>query len=252
MTKTVTTLAVALLFAGPAQGVRIWFSLSGAPENQPIAGTPGEYFLEYNPVINAGPGGMSRLYVWGMHEATMEYRAAGLDVNVYAHFGDVSIVDSHFYNYIGKVMPESRRWDLVNQGTITPTRLDDVWMQSILAYSWGLGYRAELFGDLQYDPQTRSMLLGYVDLEMTPGAQGEVFFGTGYGGFASQPPIFEAFYGWGDPPVPLYPPGQQSTLPDAYIVPEPATLWLCALAGLTALRRRHRSPRVTRSRFTLG
>ena len=231
-----TTLAVALLLDTPAQAGRIWFSLSGVPENQPIAGTPPEYFLEQNPVIDAGAGEMRRLYVWGTHEdGGVLYTALVLDINIYPHAGDVSIVDSRFYNYVCPSMPWRERWDLVVQGILTPTRVDDAAMY-VVVNGWGLSYYAEYFHDSQYDPQTNCLLLGYLDLLMTPDARGEIFFGLE--SYTVHPPLVHMYFGWGDGPVPTWPHGQQSTLPDAYIVPEPATAALLVCVAPALLRRR--------------
>jgi hypothetical protein len=249
MKRITLTVAFVLLLASPAQGVRIWFSRTGVAEHKAIDGTPAEYFLQQNPEIQAGATDTTRLYVWGTLEDPLgNYMHLCLDVNVYLQAGEVSIVDSRFYNYYGTIYPQSLRWEIIEQGTLTPTQLDDVFMD-IFLNGWGLSYRAGIAGDLQYDPQTLSMLLGYVDLELSPDAQGELFFGLGQYGFNSLGPLVDdIFFGWGDEPIvsPMNPYGQQSTLPDAYIVPEPATAALLVCVASALLRRRRRGDKVTK------
>lgn len=244
MSYAVMLVSFVIASASHACAQRIWFSLTGVPEGEPIAGTPPEYISPtqgINPIVDP-VAGMARLYVWGtLSPAGNYYHAASLDINIYPQAGDMALADSGFYNYYSPLYPPDRRWTAINQGIRTPLKLDDAWMSADMWFSWGWSLGAGIAGDLQYDPETWSMLLGFVDLQMSPDARGEIFLGVGDGGFATHPPWDYMHFGWDDEPVlAQLPYGQQSALPDATIVPEPAGLVLAILVGL-GLRRRSRA-----------
>jgi hypothetical protein len=244
MSRILVVTASAILLVNHAWGYpgRIWFSLSGVDEGQAIDGTPAEYYAQANPQVDASAATV-RLYIWGSLGAYDVYRAASLDVNVYAQAGSVALVGSDIYNFNSPDYPTLWRWDYIEQGSLTEHKLDNGLMLAI--NGWGWSYVAGDCGDVQYDPQTLSMLLGYVDLEMSPDAQAQIFFGVGGWGFASDndPGYTMIYFGWGDPAIrgdePPY--GQETQFADAVIVPEPATL-LLALSPLALMRRRQRRP----------
>jgi hypothetical protein len=240
MSRAMAMIAFTVLWANHAWAApsRIWFSLTGVDEGQPIDGTPPEYYAQVNPQVDASVGTV-RLYIWGtLGGAYYNYHTASLDVNVYPQAGSVVLVASDFYNFNSPLYPAVWRWWILEQGNLSEHKLDDAWMQGE-PFGWGWSYLAEVAGDAQYDPQTLSMLLGYVDLEMSPDAQGQIFFGVGEFGFSYDAPGGSIYFGWGDPAInqdqPPY--GQESQLADAVIVPEPATL-LLLLIPLALVRRR--------------
>lgn len=230
-TLRMSLFVISALSAGEAQAARFWFSLSGVDEFQPIDGTPGEFtdfFTGVNPELLANIG-LARLYVWGTRDpfAGGNYYDISWDITAYVTEGDVRFVDSRMYNYF---TPDGRpRWDAMQQGTLLPNKLDDAIM---VAGSGGYGFTYKPT-DVQYDPQTDSMLLGFVELQMSPDARAEIFFGVGPSGMG-EIPNQALLFGWGDDPVPEID-GRESTLADATIVPEPATL-LLALAAAGAAR----------------
>ncbi|MCG3126692.1 MAG: hypothetical protein CHACPFDD_01544 [Phycisphaerae bacterium] len=219
-----------------AWAARFWFSLSGVDEFQPIDGTPSEFtdfFNGVNPELSADVG-RARLYIWGTRDPFTdgEYFLISWDITAYVSQGNVHLVDSRMYNYF---TPDGRqRWDLVFQGTLLANKLDNA---SMVAQSngYGFGYKGD---DLQRDPATDSMLLGFVELEMSPDARADIFFGVGPGGM-DDIPLQELYFGWGDDPV-IEIDGRESTLADATIVPEPPTLALFLAAGAATMRRPRR------------
>lgn len=233
--KTLACLVVLCALSLEAQGGRFWFSLSGVDEFDPINGTPSEftdYFTGVNPELSADAG-RARLYIWGSRDpiAGGFYRLITWDITAYVTHGDVEFVDSRMYNYF--TADGRQRWDHIFPGTLLPTKLNDA---SMVAQSNGYGFTSKL-DDLQYDPSTESMLLGFIELEMSPDARAEIFFGVGPGGI-DDIPLQTLYFGWGDAPV-LDIDGRESTLADASIVPEPATLVLLSVA-IGALFRRQR------------
>ncbi|MCG3125823.1 MAG: hypothetical protein CHACPFDD_00650 [Phycisphaerae bacterium] len=217
-----------------ARAARFWFSLSGVDEVQPIDGTPSEFtdfFTGVNPELSADTG-RARLYIWGTRDpfAGGYYHRIGWDITAYVTQGDVQFVDSRMYDYF--TADGRERWGVIVQGGLSQHTLED----AIMVANNGYGFAPKL-NDLQYDPESESMLLGFVELEMSPDARAEVFFGVGPGELLSVPnqPLF---FGWGDNAVPDIE-GRESTLADATIVPEPTTLALfVAAAGLLRVRRR--------------
>lgn len=232
----VIVVAFAMNGAAPAVEGRFWFSTSGVGENQPIQGTPGEYSgwtQGTNPRIDPAAQAATRLYLWGTLDPFTGgyFNAVGLDVNVHLTAGDVRLVDSRMYNYVLDI--GARRWTSITQGDLSPQKLDDAFM--VATGNWGF---MEYLPDLQYDPQTRSMLLGFIDLLMTPDARAAVFLGVGQGGCGGAPPIPEVYFGWGDERLRGSAYGQESRLPDATIVPEPTSVCLLLIGGAGLLRRR--------------
>lgn len=236
-------LLTAWLLVPSAHALRIWFSATGVGENEPINGTPSEYVTPdtgVNPAIDA-QAGAGRLYVWAtlaQNELGVFYRGIGLDITFYPRRGTVQLIDSRFYNYQSVFGP--RRWEFVEQGQRSAHKLDDMELFTG-PFGYGLDHSsAVVLQDLQYDANTFSMLLGFLDLTMTPDARADVLFAVGGQGFVRQPPTEEQiiYFGWGDEPLRTSDRGRESRLPDATIVPEPASAFLLLAAGALGLRRR--------------
>ena len=64
MSRIVGVVAGAMLLVNHAWAdpSRIWFSLTGVDEGQPISGTPSEYYEQVNPQVDASAGTV-RLYI---------------------------------------------------------------------------------------------------------------------------------------------------------------------------------------------
>lgn len=233
-TNSVMTIAAALAIVpeASAQGARFWFSRFGAAELEPISGTPSE-FVDFDngsiPYVVSDVASVD-FFVWGtLGRIVSKYNRVAFDINIYPTVGDVWLSDSQFYQ--GVDTAGFARWNSLTQGTRAPHALDD-------AVCWGYtsrGFNQYAPYDLQYDPATRSLLLGVITLSMTPGAQADVLFGVGTPGFDAIPDIFDIYFGWGDGLVDRTEWGLESTFADARIVPEPATL-LSALAAAGAAR----------------
>ena len=240
MWKTALVVAIAFSLAHPAYGVGLFFSVDGVPEQEPIDGPPSEYLGPeegINPVIDASAG-TSRLYIWGMTDLYLSLWAVNFDVVLQPLEGDVSFLDWQIYNFESAEYPGVYRWDMLLPGELQPTHLDDVALHGYPVAGWGMIHEVAMYyGDLQYDPDTYCMLLGYVDLVMSPDAQAELYFTIGNDGWGSQPILEWIQFGWGDDPVDAFHYGEESALADAVIVPEPAGLALLLAAAL-ALRRR--------------
>ncbi|MBL8880108.1 MAG: PEP-CTERM sorting domain-containing protein [Phycisphaerales bacterium] len=222
---------------------RLWFSNDGVDENQPINGTPGEYQSPtdgINPIIESS-GDAQRLYVWGTLLNTVDLlivRSIYLDVNLHVLAGDARLTGFHWYNFSDPGPPRYRRWGGTNDGEWSDQQINDARTGS----GSGSGLYIGAYQDAQYDPVTNSWLLGTVDFESSSDAQAELFFGVGRGGiFIEGPPAPQAIYfGWGDEPLDgseIW--GAESELPDAIIIPEPATIFLLgAAAALSRFERR--------------
>ncbi|MBL8880109.1 MAG: hypothetical protein JNG88_13405 [Phycisphaerales bacterium] len=221
---------------------RLWFSVDGVGENQPINGTPPEYQSPaegVNPIIESS-GGAQRLYVWGtllIPSDLLVVRSIYLDVNLHVLAGDARLTGFHWYNYTDPGPPRRRRWGATNDGEWSDQQINDAWTGS----GAGNGLATDAYWDPQFDPITTSWLLGTVDFEASADAQAEVFFGVGRGGiFIEGPPAPQAIYfGWGDEPLEgseIW--GAESELPDAIIIPEPAMGAAQVLLVLVAACRR--------------
>ncbi len=239
MTRPAILLAISCVPAAAAYNIRLWFSTEGAAEGGPISGTPAEWIDPWtgiNPTIDASSGA-ARLYIWGSTDAYAIFYYVGLGINIHSTAGEVSLSDFGLYNIYSTVYPSVSRWGSIDEGTVSAGGVEDASMLSI-DLQWGLTpLRAVSYGDVQFDPATNSMLLGYLDLAMTPGATGEVFFLTGlYGGGTFENSVY---LGWGDAPfdMPYDPVGVESELADAIIIPEPAALLLLAAAAVVLRRR---------------
>lgn len=245
MRSTLVTLFFVLLSAAPASAARVWFSTSGVAENEPITGTPGE-FINYNTGLNPAldaSNGTGRLYVWasiGPTEPGPRYHGLTLDLQLHVYEGEVHFSDHHFYNYESTFTNFLYRWSQIIPGAQQNHLIDDV-MLLANANAWGLTeIDAIIHQDIHFDPLTKSMLLGYVNFETTPGARADLFLGLGRGGFGRQPPTDEpiVYFGWDDEPLRTNDFGARSRLPDAKIVPEPASALLLVGGALLGLRRR--------------
>lgn len=237
-----TLLSLSLVFIAQTNLVRLWFSTTGVGENEPIAGTPAEFRAPFdgdNPVLDAAAG-THRLYIWGSILTTGQatrVSSLSLDTELRTTRGTARFVEQRLYNVD---MPPYSRWSHVQQGTTTDTLIDDAFAAAI-SYGGGLD---EFNGpaDPQYDPLTASYLLGFTDIETSPDAIAQVYFGIGRIGIyitGVGPTSSGLYFGWGDG-VLLRPDigGPRSTMADAFILPEPATIVLLLLAGTGLLRRR--------------
>ncbi|MCG3126533.1 MAG: hypothetical protein CHACPFDD_01369 [Phycisphaerae bacterium] len=229
MRYTITfLLAAGVVFAWPPeaspQGARFWFSRAGADEFEPISGTPSD-FVDFDnggiPYVVSDVASVD-LFVWGSLGTLVDrYNRLAFDINVYPFMGDVWLSDSQFYQGVDSA--GTPRWTVVEQGTRMMHTLQDSVM---LTVGGARGFAEPPPYDLQYDPTTRSLLLGVITLSMTPGAQADIFFGVGTPGFDAIPDIYDIYFGWGDGLVDRTEWGFESTFADARIVPEPAALLL--------------------------
>ncbi|MBL8880413.1 MAG: hypothetical protein JNG88_14970 [Phycisphaerales bacterium] len=236
------------LFVGIALGgspfdlsFRFWFSTEGVAEHEPINGTPPEYHSPsdgVNPVLESS-GRAQRLYVWGTLLNITDYlvvRAIYIDVNLHTVSGEARLTGFHWYNFTDPNKPQRRRWAGTFDGILGDEQVNDAWTGS----GGNNGLAEGAYWDAQYDPNSISWLLGTVDVVTSPGAQAELFFGVGDGGiFIEGPPAPQAIYfGWGDDPLTGFEfEGAESELPDAIIIPEPATITVLGLAAGLLLHR---------------
>lgn len=229
-------LAVALAVTCEAHAdIRLWLSSDGVAENEPISGTPVDFvsFGEGSvPVLRASDG-LTRLYLWGSYDVRGTY-AEGiiLDVRLMSNSPDVAFVGSRWYNY---TVPDLwNRWTHTLHGDVQPNL---VGLFGGLSLRDGGGLR-DAPHDVQYDAATQTMLLGYVDVATALTAQAQLYFAI-RNPFLIMPPWARVYFGWGDESLAVNDVGQQSRLPDAIIIPEPASALLTlALAALARSRGR--------------
>ncbi|MGE0479745.1 MAG: hypothetical protein AB7Q17_04660 [Phycisphaerae bacterium] len=238
----VVTLLILGALAGPgfpSHSMRVWFSTTGVPDGVPIEGTPPEYISRtdgVNPTFVAN-GSLTYLYIWATMltpENDVTVRTVSLDVNVHPVSGDVALVERQFYNPVGTIA--GRRWNVVNPGALSASRIDDVVLDAIDRR----GLSSADPGDIQFDPASFSWLLGRVGFIAAPGSRAELFFGIGNQGFLFVNALGSdaVYFGWGDAFVRAYDFGRESALPDAFIVPEPGGASLLVLTSAAAFRRR--------------
>ena len=230
----VVSTALLLASAANARDVpfRLFFDTSGnaAANNAPH---PGEATLGFdNPIL---PDGGGRLYLYAMFMQT--------DTNVYSPNMDI-VIDggtiTEAWNYNGEGQdtrggPDSQRWKFANPNPLTHPNTSVVEFTAANITGFGLKNDAThaLF-DIQYDDSISEFgttLLGYVDVANDPGQMAEVRYRVGQIGFAIEGGLGDLFFGFGDGP-------NENPLPDATIVPEPATLIMFCLASLLLSRRR--------------
>lgn len=228
---------VLLLGIGDGNNLRLWFSTTGVAENEPINGTPAEY-ISPTEGVNPTPtsdGTTRRLYLWKSILSLQQYHiVTGISLNIHldALAGNTRFVGRQFYNYRAG---SYRRWGGIVQGTLTDAYISNVALISVAAE--GLGEETGPF-DPQYDAVTRSYLLGYVDVHAQPGAQASVSLAVGPSGISTDSIHLDYVYlGWGDARLRGTAYNQRSAQPDAFIVPEPATLMLVVIGGAALCRR---------------
>jgi hypothetical protein len=253
MRSTITLLAsLTVSTAAWAETGRLFFDLAGNGGDQ-NAPHPGGLALE-NPVLPPGGGRLYLYWQFGRPGPDPFQSVLGLNYNVTVDNGSIS--EAMNYNYSNSIL--GPRWGNapgnpapnppVNPGGSTQ-RFTAIGINVL-----GLKNDAVAFQlDEGYDAQTNTTILGYVDVT-SPSAAG-VWLTVDTLGIAIQGggPADDIYMGFGDAPVPAGgSPGRRSDLPEATIIPEPATLVLL-IAGAAALarsrgagRRSHTGARPTR------
>lgn len=221
--------------------IRFWLSQTGVAENEPIAGTPSE-FVSYDVghTAQAVAGSTTRFYIWCSHPNRFSYfDRVGLNIRLNVQTGTAELLNHRFYNWILDEGTGAVRWVLVGQGTRTATLVDNIGGVG----GWGTVPRVIGGTDGQWDQATRSMLLGFVDVESAPNTRAELYLGVGAIRIDAPPSGALAYFGWGDAAIARLTPGSESTLPEALIVPEPATatFGVAALGVLMARGRKWRA-----------
>lgn len=229
--------STALLLASAANArdipFRLFFDTSGnaGADNAPH---PGEAALGFdNPVL---PDGGGRLYLYAMFmQAETDVISPNMDIVI----DGGTITEAWNYNGEGQDIrggPNSRRWDAADPNPLTHPNASIAHFAAVNILRFGLiNDPTHAMFDVQYDDSISEFgttLLGYVDVVNDPGQMAEVRYRVALQGFAFRGGgQGEFFFGFGDGP-------NENPLPDATIVPEPATLIMLCLASLLLSRRR--------------
>ena len=224
--------SIALLLASAANArdipFRLFFDTSGNA-GADTAPHPGEATLGFdNPVL---PDSGGRLYLYAMFMQTeTEVYAASMDIVI----DGGTITEAWNYNGEGQDIrggPNSQRWKFADPNPLTHPNASVAEFRAANILRFGLMNDAtHAMFDVQYDDSISEFgttLLGYVDVVNDSGQMAEVRYRLGLPGFAFRGggPDDELFFGFGDGP-------NKNPLPDATIIPEPATLIMMCLGSL--------------------
>jgi hypothetical protein len=238
MKKLIATLFIGTLVATANAQLtgRLFFDTAGNGGNQSGA-HPGGLALN-NPVLN-GPG---RLYIyWGFGVPSGQgQNVLGLNYNVTVDGGSISqamnyqptinvLLQPRWQNVPGNPAPNPAVNPGGNSARFTAVNIN----------AFGLKNDAAAVAlDQGYNAASNSTILGYVDVESQ---NGSVWLTVDTLGIAIQggSPNDRIYMGFGDNPVPAGgAPGTRTSIADATIVPEPASLMLLGLGALALRRRR--------------
>ncbi|MCH8807803.1 MAG: hypothetical protein IH986_17195 [Planctomycetes bacterium] len=241
MKQLLGVLAGVALFIAPAlaqdSAFRLYLSEQGVVGNTPLGGiTPDQA----NPEIIDPAGGTHRLFVWGQvlgAETPQKYISVGY--NAVTTKG-AQVTGASTWNYTNILT----RWSVAMGGQLGGGTLRNV---RLAGYGPGFFGVADNQGpgnfDLQYDPATKSTVIGWIDVQ----GVGEIFLQVGDIGIIrtnifGNPNVTwdDVYLGFGDENAGLMGNSFDMGSPIAeatIVVPEPAGLLLLGLAGL-AIRRR--------------
>jgi hypothetical protein len=236
--------ALALSAATASAGdLRLFFSKEGPdpPETDGVRDLSAATIGPSNPVLDVdNPGtetGLPRLYLWAemIDPFPSRWDLISIDVNT---IGALSITGYQVWNYVFEDLFNDR-WTSITTPAIGPGGIDDtIMLTTSTDINTGVSSSAanEAFDD-QYHPTLVATVIAWFEFD----GAGEVFLGIGNngilrvgGGLGTE----SIYFGVGDAPLLNNAYSQSSTIADATIVPEPASLLVLAGLGLAGLRRR--------------
>jgi len=231
---------LALIAPANAIGLRLFFDTAGVADGVALGGVSPA-------MINPTVVGSGRLYIWAniVDDGLADLRMNSIGFNVLVK-GNVALTGKAIYNFSNF----QTRWSSVNPGTLTAAKIDNVRLAAAAGTNGNIGVRNYNYNgwDNQFDPTTKSTLLGWIEVAWVGPATGNdgVFMqiGNQIEAFAGYTLGQHAYFGFGDDELGVmgnsrYKPVGNETgfILDAFVPPEPASLLLLGLAGL-ALRRR--------------